>query len=495
MNNNVHIIPENWIQTSVGEIVLYTKGRKPDVLKEKAFKDSTPYLDINAFEKRVEKYADKETSILIKEDDIVIVWDGSRSGLVLKGKNGALGSTLTRINTFLINKTFIFYFLFSKYEYLNKNTKGIGIPHINPLLLDKLEIALPPLEEQDRIVEKIEELFSELNKAEETLKYELQRLKIYELSVLNKLFRKDTDGWKIFKIEDLFEFIGGGTPSKKQKQFWNGNINWATVKDINTKYINKTIDKITEDGVLNSSVKIANKGDILLVTRISPGKVTISNIEVAINQDLKIVLSKHKEYNPEFIYHLFCAYYKDIIELSSGTTVQGINLSQLNNIQVSIPPIGKCHEIVHEIDRIYSLTGNLSKEIEISLKRIETQRYAILKKAYRGQLISQKPKDEPASELLIRINEEKKLYLLNQKNMAQVKSKTKQPTKKLIEILFQKFSYDRFTYEDIKDTIFIPYDDLKNQLFSLLESNALNMTFDKEIHKIVYNISHENKKN
>ncbi|KAA6312020.1 hypothetical protein EZS27_036976 [termite gut metagenome] len=86
MNNNIHIIPENWVQTSVGEIVLYTKGKKPDVLKAKIFKDSIPYLDINAFEKRVEKYADIETSILVRADDIVIVWDGSRSGLVLKGK-------------------------------------------------------------------------------------------------------------------------------------------------------------------------------------------------------------------------------------------------------------------------------------------------------------------------------------------------------------------------------------------------------------------------
>ncbi|KAA6304806.1 hypothetical protein EZS27_043543 [termite gut metagenome] len=79
--------------------------------------------------------------------------------------------------------------------------------------------------------------------------------------------------------------------------------------------------------------------------------------------------------------------------------------------------------------------------------------------------------------------------------MAQVKSKTKQPTKKVIDILFQKFSYNNFSYEDIKNTVFMSYDDLKNQLFSLLESKTLNMIFNKEIGKIVYNIRHENKKN
>lgn len=350
-------------------------------------------------------------------------------------------------------------------------------------------------EEQNRIVENIEELFSELDKAEETLRKGLHQLKIYELSVLNKLLRINTDNWDAFYIGDLFEFIGGGTPSKKQKQLWGGNICWATVKDINAKYLNDTKDKITKEGVSESSTKMAKKGDILLVTRISPGRISISNIATAINQDLKIVRPKDKRFTPDFMYYLFNAYYKEIISLSSGTTVKGINLSQLNSLQVFVPSFEKCDEIAQELDRIYSFTANMSKEIENSLKQIALQRHSILKKAYEGGLVSQNPDDEPASQLLDRIKKEKEIYLLNQKNMVKVSTKIKPPKKQLIDILRETFDNRSFTFEDIKSNVFMSYEDLKSQLFSLLENKSIWTRFDSSIGKITYRINHENQEN
>ena len=263
-----------------------------------------------------------------------------------------------------LSPKFVYYLL--KSLNLSKLDKSTTIPGLNREHAYTLNILLPPLMEQYQIVDKIEELFSELDKAEETLKKELYRLTIYELSVLNKILRTDTRRWKSFQIGDLFEFIGGGTPSKKQKQLWSGNIYWATVKDINAKYLNATQDKITEEGVLNSSTKMASKGDVILVTRISPGKVTISNIKTAINQDLKIVRPKGKELTSDFIYYLLNAYYSDIIRLSSGTTVKGVSLSQLNNLSIYIPPLEKRNEIVQELDHLYSLTDRKSTRLNSS---------------------------------------------------------------------------------------------------------------------------------
>ncbi|KAA6312284.1 hypothetical protein EZS27_036756 [termite gut metagenome] len=314
-------LPQNWILTSIGEISIIYSGGTPDRKNYVFYKGDISWvksgeLNYNTIVKTEEYINDiaienSSAKIFPKGTVLVALYGATAGKLAILGIEATSNQAVAGlIATKSVCNKYLYYYLMQKRDVLLQKRTGAAQPNINQQILVNFTIPIPPLDEQYRIVEKIEELFSDLDKAEDTLKDELQRLKIYELSVLNKLFRKDIEGWENFKIKNLFEFISGGTPSKKQKQFWNGNINWATVKDINTKYISKTIDKITEDGAFNSSVKVANKGDILLVTRISPGKVAISNIEVAINQDLKIVKPKYKEWGSEFLYYLFCAYYK-----------------------------------------------------------------------------------------------------------------------------------------------------------------------------------------
>jgi len=79
--------------------------------------------------------------------------------------------------------------------------------------------------------------------------------------------------------------------------------------------------------------------------------------------------------------------------------------------------------------------------------------------------------------------------------MTQVKTKIKQPKRQLIDILVQNFGQKGFTFDEIKKTIFMSYEDMKTQLFSLIENGALDSKFSKIDGKIIYKISHENKKN
>ena len=83
---------------------------------------------------------------------------------------GALGSTLVRIKFPSMENQYAFYFLQYKYRQINSRVKGSGTPHVDPVLLWNYEIPIPPLNEQHRIVAKIEELFSELDKGVESLK-------------------------------------------------------------------------------------------------------------------------------------------------------------------------------------------------------------------------------------------------------------------------------------------------------------------------------------
>jgi len=191
-------IPESWIKTSIDEIILIQKGKKPTRLEEFEFEDSEPYLDIRAFErKEIRQYADKLSSHIIDENDLVMVWDGARSGWVSKGMKGALGSTIARFRPFIMSQKYLYYFLSSQFSYLNTNAKGTGIPHVDPQILWGIKMPFPPLNEQDRIVSKIEELFSDLDNGIANLKLAQNQLKVYRQALLKSAFEgKLTEQWR-----------------------------------------------------------------------------------------------------------------------------------------------------------------------------------------------------------------------------------------------------------------------------------------------------------
>ena len=113
---------------------------------------------------------------MCKEDDFLMVWDGSRSGLVGKAIRGALGSTLMKLNFPRIENNFAYYFLQSKFTEINTRAKGVGIPHVDPNLLWNYDFPISPLPEQLAIVSKIEELLSDLENDKQQLLTAQQQL-------------------------------------------------------------------------------------------------------------------------------------------------------------------------------------------------------------------------------------------------------------------------------------------------------------------------------
>ncbi len=172
------------------------------------------------------------------------------------------------------------------------------------------------------------------------------------------------EGWKWAHFGDLILSItGGGTPSKNNPQFWNGNIPWASVKDLGkSKYLETTIDTITEKGIKNSSTNLIPKGRIIICTRMGLGKISLNKIDVAINQDLKAI-ELSEEFNENYFYNFYLT--QNI--KGSGMTVSGIRQSELLNMLVSVPPFNEQHRIVARVDQLMSLCDRL----EAGLRRAQ----------------------------------------------------------------------------------------------------------------------------
>lgn len=172
------------------------------------------------------------------------------------------------------------------------------------------------------------------------------------------------DGWLLKKLNQISTFESGGTPSKGVDEFWvNGDIKWLSAKYIDQDKI-IGCDYITKQGLDNSSAKMTNFGDIILVTRVSVGKIVFVEEEFAVNQDLTII--KTDDTNKKFLFYVLKNKTKDIIDKSQGLAIKGITKEELSNIKVLVPPLPeqkKIAEILGTWDRaIEELTGLIAEK-------------------------------------------------------------------------------------------------------------------------------------
>jgi len=193
------------------------------------------------------------------------------------------------------------------------------------------------------------------------------------------------ENWVWVNSGYILDFIGGGTPSKSNKDYWDGDIPWATVKDIKGRYLSSTIDTITAEGLKNSSTSIASPNELILVTRMSPGKSAITKISTTINQDLKIVRPK-VDILPYFLWLFFTVNIPLIESMSTGSTVKGIQVDKLKKLPFPLPPLNEQKRIAEKVERLLSKIEEAKQLIEEAKETFELRRAAILDKVFRGEL-------------------------------------------------------------------------------------------------------------
>ena len=217
------------------------------------------------------------------------------------------------------------------------------------------------------------------------------------------------DNWKWVRVGDIvIETIGGGTPSKTEPEYWNGNIPWISVKDIHDGdlEITNAQDSITEKGMNNSSTNLVKAGVLIAVMRMAVGRIATLKIDACINQDLRaLIISKY--FFDKYLLYM----YSQLNLETSGMTVKGLKINNLLNAVLPLPPLEEQKRIVAKIEKLMPLVDKYAESYN-RLQKIDNEfedklKQSVLQYAMEGKLVKQNPNDEPASELIKKIENEK----------------------------------------------------------------------------------------
>ena len=327
------------------------------------------------------------------------------------------------------DKFYLFYYLLlpDVRALLAERMQGTtGRLRLGPKTLAELEIPLPPLAEQHRIVAKLKTLFTQLDAAVDSLKKAQAQLQRYRRSILKAAFEEElkkgwrerhSDGWKRMKLSEFITLESGSRPKGGVRGILegipslggehlnaDGGFNFEKIKYIPEAYfesLNKGIIYPNDIIVVKDG---ATTGKTSFVDNDFPHK------DAAVNEHLFIVRVDPKVAFPKYVfYFLFSSKgQKQILSDFRGATVGGISRNFPLKVSVPIPSLPEQKQIVSKLERHLSIADEIEATLDAELKRAERLRQSILKHAFSGKLVPQNPNDEPASVLLEKIRDEKK---------------------------------------------------------------------------------------
>ena len=427
----------------ISEITTVITGGTPST-KNKAFWEngSIPWLQSgvckNGYVDTCSKYItkaglDNSSAKMMPAGTVIIALTGATVGKVgLMRINACANQSVTGIipcESFL--PLYMFYYLMSIRGKIIHDSYGDAQPHISQQYVKDIDIPLPSLPEQEQIVARIEELFSQLDAGVETLKKTKAQLAVYRQAVLKEAFEgrlsaewrkehsdcspdrdyesiaikapmyKDTSGdeneihltlpdnWIKLRMGDIFSVEVGATPSRRVSEYWNGAINWVSSGEVRFNRIFSTDERITEAGLANSSTNVQPVGTIMLAmigegkTR---GQAAILEIPAAHNQNTAAILVSATPCDPKYIYYFLQMNYENTRRVGSGNNQKALNKERVRALRFPFTSFEEQHVIVEAIESRLSVCDSIEQTVDAALQQAEAMRQGILKDAFEGRL-------------------------------------------------------------------------------------------------------------
>ena len=421
-------VPENWVWVRLGEVNKYvSKSVNPISEPDKIFElysvpsmaDDYPEIIAGSDIGSSKQSVCKEDVLLCKINPrINRVWKVSQ----FTDNELIASSEWIIIRNNHINANYLMYCFQSKYfrEFMLSNVSGVGgsLMRAQPKYVQTYPIPLPPLSEQQRIVESIEELFAKLDEAKERLQEVADSFAVRKVAILHKAFTGELtqqwrlengvsdESWEEKKFDDCIEKMQNGLSKRKGDEGNNiGVLRLANLGEDDLVLDDLRYILLTEKEEKNY---LLSKDDVIMI-RVNGSKDNVAR-QIVINTDEKLSFCDHIiriKYNPNIVarYVMYFSktnayrkYVEDNMVSSAGQNT--ISRKGLASLVIPLPSIEEQHEIVRLIDDLLARERSAQQAAEQALASIDLMKKSILARAFRGELGTNKASEASALELL-----------------------------------------------------------------------------------------------
>jgi type I restriction enzyme S subunit len=454
-------LPISWLNTHLEDLITLEMGQAPAGSKCNKTGNGTPFVKAGEFGSTHPVIREWTTNPLRygKQGDVFLCVVGATSGKINYGIECAIGRSVAALRPYLGLEThFLYHFLSTRIMHLRSGTAGSAQGVISKSDINFISIPLPPLAEQRRIVAKIEELFSELDAGEESLRRARWQLGVYRQSLLKQAFegkltkqwRKqnphlleslaaDNDisadelkpfaelpaCWRYTRLGRFIHHIDAGKSFRCEERRPKPNeigvakvsaVTWGEYDEAESKTcidpskVNPSYFIREDDFILSRANTIELVGACVVVRRVTqPIMLSDKTLRLGIDDERKSFLLQYLRSHQGR---------REIEKRSTGNQESMRNIGQERIRSIVIPEcsLPEQQEIVRLLDEQFTVIEQNEREIGAALKRSAALRQSILKKAFTGQLVPQDPTDEPASVLLERILKERVTHSTPKKN-------------------------------------------------------------------------------
>ncbi len=274
---------------------------------------------------------------------------------------------------------------------ISKMEGATGRKRVPLQAVKNIQIPIPPIDEQQRIITKLNGLFTRIDTAINHLQDNLKLSKDLFASVLKSKVSDERHDCSFRSLNSLGQFSGGGTPSKNKSEYWDGNILWITPKDMKALELKDSKQKITHLGVRESSAKLIPKNSVLIVARSGILRhtlpVCINRVEATVNQDIKVFIPG-KDVSPKYMQYLLIGYEAFILSqlVKGGVTVESLKYKEFQNFKFPIPSLTDQYHIVNYLDELSKRIHAIETATQKKLRDLEALKSSLLNNAFRGQL-------------------------------------------------------------------------------------------------------------
>jgi type I restriction enzyme S subunit len=288
-------------------------------------------------------------------------------------------------------------------ETWSKLARGTNINNLKREQVLSTAIPIPPLDEQEKIAQILDEQLSRLDAAIASVHTARRKAVRFRRSLLSAAFSGSLSGhesvvgvlplgWKLEPLGKCGQWFGGGTPSKSNQKFWDdGTIPWLSPKDMGEFRIRETQDKITTDAVEQSSTKLVPGPSVAMVMRSGilerTFPIAIVDSDITLNQDMKAVVP-NSDVSVLWIAYALNAFELELLDTcrKSGTTVASMETVRLMNFEIPLPEISEQLKIIGILEeQVSRLDASLAIADAIE-KKVNGLRRSLLHAAFTGEL-------------------------------------------------------------------------------------------------------------